>query len=72
MRAGEFLRHVRKLARKRGVEYRFVPWRGKGSHGILFYGGSRTTVKDLDKELTKDALHGMLRQLGLTLKDILE
>ncbi|MDP8989558.1 MAG: hypothetical protein M3N41_05685 [Acidobacteriota bacterium] len=43
--------------------------RGKGSHGTLYFGGSRTVVQDLKKELPLGTLHAMLRQLGLTLKD---
>jgi mRNA interferase HicA len=42
----EFIRAMRKLGRRRGVEVRFVTWRGKGSHGTLYYGERKTIVKD--------------------------
>jgi len=48
---------------------RFEAKRGKGSHGTLYLGDSRTILRDLKKELPLGTVHAMLRQLGLTLKD---
>ena len=69
MRGAEFLRKVRRLGERRGIVVRFEVKRGKGSHGTLYFGGSRTVVQDLKKDLPLGTLHAMLRQLGLTLKD---
>lgn len=55
MRGSEFLRRVERVAKERGITVRFLPRRGKGSHGTRYYG---------------ETLHGMLKQLGLTLADI--
>jgi hypothetical protein len=33
MRAGEFIRRVERIGRRRGVAVRFETGRGKGSHG---------------------------------------
>ncbi|MBP9159151.1 MAG: type II toxin-antitoxin system HicA family toxin [Sphingobium sp.] len=43
---------------------------GKGSHGVLKYGDMRTTVRNLKDELKTGTYHGMLKQLGLTDKDL--
>ncbi len=65
MKGAEFIRRMRKLGRQNGVAVRFVPARGRGSHGILYYGNGRTVVKDRKKELDKKAWRSMLAQLGL-------
>ena len=70
MKGGEFVRKVQKLARKRGVPAQWIPERGKGSHGLLYFGGRITTVRNLKDELDKGAFHGMLKQLGLTPKEL--
>jgi mRNA interferase HicA len=69
MRGAEFLRRIKRLGERRGIRVRFEVKRGKGSHGTLYFGSSRTVVQDLKKELPIGTLHSMLRQLGLTLKD---
>ena len=70
VKAAEFVRKVKRLGRARAVEVRFVAKRGKGSHGTLYYGSSRTIVQDLKRELPNGTLHAMLEQLGLTLGDL--
>ncbi len=42
----------------------------KGSHGTLYYGEHKTTVKDRKKEIGEGLLRAMLKQLGLSKKDI--
>lgn len=69
MKAAEFLRRVRKLARKNNVSCRFEKGLGKGSHGRLFYGNRLTTLQDLRHELPTGTLRGMLDQLGITYDD---
>jgi len=70
VKGSEFVRRVRKVGRKRGVEALFVAERGKGSHGTLYFGRSFTVVRNLKDELKTGTLHAMLKQLGLTLEDI--
>jgi mRNA interferase HicA len=50
----------------------FVPERGKGSHGTLYYGGRLPIVRNPKDELKTGTLHAMLTQLGLTLADLTE
>jgi mRNA interferase HicA len=70
MKGAEFLRKIKRIAEQRGIVARFEAKRGKGSHGTLYFGSSRTIVQDLKKELPAGTLHAMLRQLGLTVKDL--
>ncbi len=66
----EFIRRVRKAGKRKGVPVEFVSERGKGSHGTLYFGERRTTVKDRKKELGPGLLHDMLAQLGLSADDL--
>ena len=70
MTGAEFIRAMRKLARRRGVEARFVTRRGKGSHGTLYFGDRKTIVKDRKKELSRGLFVDMLKQLGLEPRDL--
>ena len=70
MKGSEFLRRIQKLAWNRGITVQFVPRRGKGSHGTLFVGARFTVVRNLKDELKKGTLHGMLKQLGLSIEDL--
>jgi mRNA interferase HicA len=72
MKGNEFIRKVRRLGRQRGVKVAFVPERGKGSHGTLYYGGRLPIVRNPKDELKTGTLHVMLTQLGLTLADLTE
>lgn len=67
MDGGEFRRRIRRLAKRRGIDYRFSRQRGKGSHGTLYYGDRKTTVKS--GEIGQGLLGAMLKQLGLNKKD---
>lgn len=71
MTGADFIKRVRKVGERRGIEVRLEPDAGKGSHGKLYYGTRRTVVKDRKKELKKGTLHAMIKQLGLEPKDIL-
>ena len=68
--AAEFIRKVKSVGRRKGVPVEFIAERGKGSHGTLYYGTRRTTVKHRQAELGSGLLHAMLAQLGLTLEDL--
>lgn len=70
MTGAEFVRRVRKVGHRTGVQVRFDPRQGKGSHGRLYYGRRFTTVKDRAKEISPGLLHSMLRQLELSERDI--
>ena len=70
MKGAAFLRKVRRIGAHRGIEVRFEAKRGKGDHGTLYFGGSRTILQDLKKELPPGTPHAMLRQIGLTVKDL--
>ena len=51
MNGRQFIARVRKWARSRNLEVRFVASEGAGSHGTLYAGERRTTVKDRKKEI---------------------
>ncbi len=46
--------------------------RGKGSHVTLYFGDSLTIVRNPKDELKTGTFHAMLKQLGITLDDIME
>ena len=66
MTGNEFIRGIRRLARRRGLKVEFVAERGKGSHGTLYFGDRLTIVRNPKDELKTGTLHAMLAQLGLT------
>ena len=70
MTGNEFTRKVRSLGRKRSINVTFIPERGKGSHGTLYYGDKLTIVRNPKDELKTGTLHAMLTQLGLTLREL--
>lgn len=72
MKGSEFIRRIRRLGRRKGVSVEIVAERGKGSHRLLYYGSRRTVIRNPKDELKKGTLHAMLRQLGLTLRDLNE
>jgi mRNA interferase HicA len=69
VRGSEFVRRVQALAKEREVEAHWIAHRGKGSHGLLYYGLNMTTVRNLKDEVDKRAYHKMLKQLCLSEKD---
>lgn len=72
MTGNEFIRKVKKLGRRKGVNVEFICRRGKGSHGTLFYGNRFTIVRNPKDELKTGTLHAMFTQLGISLKDFKE
>lgn len=70
MKGAELVRRLRKLGRTRGIAVELVPERGKGSHGLLYFGERMTVIRDLKDEVKTGTLHAMLKQLGLTLQDL--
>jgi len=69
VRGNEFVRRIQVLGRERGVEVRWVAHRGKGSHGLLYFGAEMTTVRNLKDGVDKRAYHKMLKQLFLSEQD---
>ena len=70
VKGGEFLRKVKKVAKRKQLSFRWVPERGSGSHGTLYVGTKLTVVKDLKKELGPGLLADMLKQLGFRKEDV--
>jgi hypothetical protein len=69
VRGNEFVRRIAELGRQRAIAVRWATNRGKGSHGLLYY-GAQMTVRNLKDEIDKRALHNMLKQLGLSERDL--
>ena len=69
MKGREFVARVRKWARSRNLEAHFVASKGVGSHGTLYAGDRKTTVKDRRKEIGKGLLDKMLADLGIDRDD---
>lgn len=63
----EFLRRARRYAKRHGKAYHYDPRQGKGSHGILYVGDHRTTVKR--GELATGTFRNMLKQLDIPKED---
>ncbi len=70
MKGNEFIKHIQKLAKDRGVPCSWHPDMGKGSHGVLKFGSERTTVRNPKDELKTGTYHAMLKQLGLSERDL--
>jgi mRNA interferase HicA len=70
VKGSEFLRKVKKIAKRRKLACRWRPERGSGSHGTLYLGDDLTVVKDLKKEIGPGLLADMCRQLGIRKEDL--
>lgn len=64
------MRRIQALGKQTAMEVRWVAHRGKGSHGLLYFGSRMTTVRNLKDEVDKRAYHKMLSQLGLNESDL--
>ncbi|MDE0450784.1 MAG: hypothetical protein OXI90_03330 [Gammaproteobacteria bacterium] len=69
MNGRQFIARVRKWARRRNVAVHFVASEGAGSHGTLYAGGRKTTVKDRKKDIGKGLLNKMLTDLEIDKDD---
>lgn len=63
----EFLRRVGRYAKKAGLTVRFLPAKGKGSHGVVQVGSHDTTLRR--GELGPGLLRKMLDQLHIRKED---
>ncbi|MEW6513355.1 MAG: type II toxin-antitoxin system HicA family toxin [Pseudomonadota bacterium] len=70
MKGSEFLKRIQKLAKEKGLACSWHPDKGKGSHGVLKLGDKRTVLRNPKDELKTGTYHAMLKQLGLTDKDL--
>lgn len=70
MRGKEFIRRVQRHGKGIGLAFEWRPDRGKGSHGVLILGDRRAVVRNPKDELKTGTYHAMLKQLGLTDKDL--
>ena len=70
MRGNEFIRKIQKYAKTAKLAFEWRADRGKGSHGLLILGDRRTVVRNPKDELKTGTYHAMLKQLGLTERDI--
>jgi mRNA interferase HicA len=70
VKGNEFLKKLRKLAKERGIAFEWHPNLGKGSHGILKFGDKKTVLRNVKDELKTGTFHAMLKQLGLSEKDL--
>jgi mRNA interferase HicA len=67
----ELLRKLRRLARRRNVDFDFDPTGGTGGHGPIVLGARRTIRRSSRyKELPTGSVHGMLAELGIEPKDL--
>jgi hypothetical protein len=69
MNGRQFIMRVRRWAKSRGLEVRFLASEGPGSHGTLHVGRRKTTVKDRRKEIGKGLLAKMLADLEIERDD---
>ena len=70
MKGAEFERRLRRLARRKNVNCKFVADKGKGSHGRLYFGEEFTTLKDRKKEIGHDLLMKMCRDLKVNPREL--
>jgi len=70
MNGNEFYRRLQKIGRERSVEVSFETERGKGSHGTVRFGDRLYRDEGSAKRNPSWLLHAMLRQLGLTERDL--
>jgi mRNA interferase HicA len=70
VKGSEFLRRAKAAAQRQGVAFGWVPERGVGSHGTLYFGDRFTVVKDLKKEIGPGLLAAMCKRLGIRKEDL--
>lgn len=70
MKGAEFERRIQKLARRKKLACQFVAGTGKGSHGRLYLGEEFTAHKDRKKEIGRDLLAKMCRDLKIDPHDL--
>jgi mRNA interferase HicA len=70
MTGSEFIRRLRRLARKRGLRVVLDEAAGKGDHATLYLDGRRTIVPDMRSDIPRGTFHNMCRKLGINPRDL--
>jgi mRNA interferase HicA len=70
MTGNELLRRLRRLARQRRLAFLYEGRPGKGGHGRVYMGDRLTTIPALTHEITPGLLSKILRDLGLSRRDL--
>jgi mRNA interferase HicA len=70
MRGNELIKKVETLGKERGITVRLDKKRGKGSHQTLYFGERKTIIRNPKDELKTGTDHAMLKQLGISEKDL--
>jgi mRNA interferase HicA len=70
LKGSEFLRKLKRLARRRGIRFQYDPALGKGSHGRVWLDVASTTLKDPKKELGPGLLREVCRDLKIDPHDL--
>jgi len=70
MRGNELIKKVEALGKERGIAVRVDKKRGKGSHQTLYFGERKTIIRDPKDELKTGTYHAVLKQLGISEKDL--
>ena len=70
MTGREFIRRVRRLARKRGLRLALDVSAGKGDHATLYLDGRKTLISDMTGDLRPGTFRAMCRNLGIFPRDL--
>lgn len=70
MTGNEFIKKLKKLAKRKNIHFELRKELGKGSHSTVYFGDKHTVVRNLKDELKSGTLSAMLRQLDITLDDL--
>ncbi len=70
MTGNEFLKKLKKLAKKNKMSFSTDKSFGKGSHMGVYYGDKFTTLRDPKDELMTGTFNAMLKQLGVDKNDL--
>lgn len=65
MNTREFIRKLRRQARKRSIDFDIKDHESKGSHRTVYLGDRKTTVPWTTNDLTVGTVRGVLKQLGV-------
>jgi mRNA interferase HicA len=71
MNGKEFIKRVRKIGKSKGLSCLVDEARGKGSHVTLYLGDNLTIVRNPKDDLKAGTFHAMLKQLEITLDEIM-
>ena len=70
MRGNEFIKKVEEFGKQKGLAVKVDKKRGKGSHQTLYLGDKKTIIRNPKDELKTGTYHAMLKQLGISDKDL--